>query len=718
MTQSSPPPATPLATHLRDLRERMLPGHIVGEILSKDWIDTLIPAGVLALVLAFFAITTPGFFGTGSLVDLGRMGGEYIFIAIGAAIIMMAGGIDLSVGSVFALCNLLALTIVMGQGVPVALALPVTVVAGALLGGVTGFLVGYLRLRAFLTTLVMLVIYRAVFDLIILNFGTGFLRGAKISGVGLWDFLGDGRVMGLPSSLFFALTAAIIAHFVLTRGAFGWHVMAVGGSRRAAWNSGINLRRTVFLTYLLGGALTGLAAFFFAARLNSGGTTTGLGMELVLITGLVLGGISLGGGRGSIAKAVFGVVTVLCIQSGMLRLGLASGGSSMVLGLVLILAIVTDIRWTNNRHKVLNRAYVAPVRYRMPPADDASATGKTAYAMNDRLAAAVSIGEGEIDGPEDVILDQDGHLYAGNRHGEIVRFYAPDYVRHDVFAHIGGHPLGMAFDAKANLVVCVSGMGLYSVDPQGKPVRLTSQTSRSRFSILDDSRIRMADDLDIAPDGRIFFTDPTIRYELSEWLSEALEMRGNGRLLCYDPATGHTTTVLRKLIFPNGVCMMRDGQSLLIASTWSCSILRYWHSGPRAGDCEAFISSLPGYPDNINRAADGTYWCALVGMRSPSFDLMSEFPDVRSRMIRRVAPDNWLFANTNSGCIIRFDETGKVLESLWDASGVEYSHVTSMREHKGELFIGGLRSNRIGRIATQSTDQGWTGPSDYWGARP
>jgi len=98
--------------------------------------------------------------------------------------------------------------------------------------------------------------------------------------------------------------------------------------------------------------------------------------------------------------------------------------------------------------------------------------------------------------------------------------------------------------------------------------------------------------------------------------------------------------VLKNLVFPNGICMTHDGQSFLFAETWACRISRYWFDGPKKGTVEPVISDLPGYPDNINRASDGTYWLALVGIRTPAFDLALKMPGFRRRMARRVAPDD------------------------------------------------------------------------------
>ena len=158
--------------------------------------------------------------------------------------------------------------------------------------------------------------------------------------------------------------------------------------------------------------------------------------------------------------------------------------------------------------------------------------------MNDRLRDVEIIGLGEVDGPEDVILDADDNLYCSVRQGEIVRFLAPDYVRREVYAHVGGRPLGMAFDKDGSLVVCIAGMGLYRVDKQRNVQKMTAETNRSRFRSSTISRMRLADDLDIAPDGKVYFSEATIRYGFEEWVVDALEGRGNGRIIRYDPATG------------------------------------------------------------------------------------------------------------------------------------------------------------------------------------
>ena len=142
-----------------------------------------------------------------------------------------------------------------------------------------------------------------------------------------------------------------------------------------------------------------------------------------------------------------GAIIVLVMTNGLIRLGYGTGTNQMVLGIMLAAAVTIDIRWLKNRHKVLNEVYVAPVyhrdgRDRSPPCPAPARPMRSTTACRRPSRS----GSASWKGPEDVILDRDDHLYCGTRHGEIVRFFAPDYRRSEVFAHTGGFPLGLAFD--------------------------------------------------------------------------------------------------------------------------------------------------------------------------------------------------------------------------------------------------------------------------------
>ncbi|SFU19577.1 ribose transport system permease protein [Mesorhizobium sp. YR577] len=701
------------ASNLTKLRYRFIPDHIIGEILSKKWIDNAIPFLVLVCVIAVFGSLIPNFFSGSNLSITSRQLGEFALVCIAMMTVIVVGGIDLSVGSNFALGNFMMLALLNLANWPVAAALPTVILICGSVGLLNGFLIGYLRLRAFLTTLVTLIIVRAVVDMLLLKYVQAMSMSFYQSDI--WDLMGLGGFFGIPFSLCVLIVVAIIGHVLLTRSRPGWRLMAIGGSRRSAHNIGLSVRGAVCAAYTISGMLCGLAGALYAARLGGAGSDTGMGMEIAALTAAVLGGNSLGGGRGSIVKALIGAVTVLVLTNGVLRLGLNSGSGPMVLGLTLIFAVFVDVRWLKNRDKLLSKVYVSPTYIELPEPVSTNAADNTAFALNDRLRDVEIIGLGDVESPEDVILDDDDNLYCGTRHGDIVRFFSPDYKTHEIFAHIGGSPLGMSWDKDCNLLVCVGGMGLYKIDRERNVIKVTDETNRSTFSVVDDSRLRLADDLDVAPDGRVYFSEATIRYEMHDWPVDALESRGNGRIICYDPKTGKTTTAIRNLIFPNGVCLAQDAQSILFAESWACRISRYWIDGPKAGTVEIVLDRLPGYPDNINRASDGTYWAALMGMRSPALDVALQMPGFRKRMARRIAPDQWLYPNLNIGCVIRFNDKGEVLESLWDQGAENHPMITSMREHRGYLYLGGITNNRIGRIKLEGRDPNWSGYQNYWG---
>ncbi len=701
---------------LQRWRYNFIPDHLIGEILTKRWTDNAIPFLALVLTVAGFGSAISGFFKPNALIESTRQLGEFSIVVIGLTIVMLAGGIDLSVGSIFALSTFSAVSAVFIFDMPTWVGFLAAIATGVAFGAINGYLIGYLRLRAFLTTLVTFIIGRSVFDILVVNFAAQIQQSDVTSDV--WTFIGDGRVLGLSVSVIAATLIAIIAHIALTRSRPGLHMLAVGGSRRSAHNAGIRVRETVFMSYVISGGCCGLAGFLIACRLSGAGPGTGLNLEILALTAAVVGGNSLGGGRGSIAKGIMGAIIVLVMNNGLIRLGFGTGTNQMVLGLMLAAAVTLDIRWMKNRHKVLNEVYVAPIYHRMGETQSATPDSGTPYALNNKISQTEYIGLGELEGPEDVILDRDDHLYCGTRHGEIIRFFAPEYKKSEVFAHIGGFPLGLAFDKEGALLTCVGAMGLYSVSKAGEVKQLSAETARTYTSIVDDARLRDPNDLDVASDGKIYFTDSTTRYDAHDWALDSIEGRPTGRLLVFDPATGQTKTLLENYRYANGVCLAHDGKSLFFAESWACRVHRYWIEGPKAGTVECVIKDMPGYPDNINRASDGTYWMAWLGMRTPSFDLALRHPGFRKRMTRRLPSDEWLFPNINTGGVLKFEEQGKIIETLGDMTGTSHPMVTSMREHKGYLYVGGILNNRIGRYKIPGADKNWTGPISYWGKRP
>lgn len=671
----------------------------VAELLSKRWMDAMAPVALLVGVVIYFSATTQGFLGTANLVSLTQVLAEYGLLALGLTVVLVGGGIDLSIGAVFGVSNGICVVLYKLYGWPVPLVVLAGILAGLACGSVNGLMISYFRTRPFITTLVTLLLFRTIGLYIDLTYTT------RISGVNrddaMWSALSQARLVGLPIAFWILVIATVVLQVILTRSRFGWQLIAVGSSRTAARRSGMSLARVGFQSYLVSGALAGLAGTLVAARLEQTSQTTGQGLEFVALTAVIIGGVSLAGGKGTATRAFVGTLVVTCVYQGLITQGYDINAYNVVLAVVLLIFATLDIKYAKNRDRAIQKIFIAPAELDLRDLLDINQPGSV-WNVNRRLTGAQSIGRGMVEGPEDVILDAQGRLYCGDRRGWVWRFSGTDYEHGEIFSRVGGFPLGMAFDAEANLLICVGGMGLYSIAPDGTSKPLATQTKRSWYRIRDDSSIRLADDLDVVPDGRVFFSDASTRFDGVEYMFDVTEARPNGRVLCYDPSTGKTTTVVKNMPFPNGVCTAHDGESIFVASTITCSVWRYWVSGPKQGDFEPFLTNLPGFPDNINRASDGTYWMAFAGMRTPSFDLSLRDAGWRRRMLKQIPQDEWLMFNMNTSCVFRFDESGEVLESFWDETQEDHSVITSMREYDGHLFLGGLHNDRVGRIRLQS----------------
>jgi ribose transport system permease protein len=699
----------------RRLRNSLSPRLLLSELLLKQWFEPAIPFTVMLALVLYFSLTIKDYASVANSLSLMRLYAEFGFVALAMAFSLITGGIDLSVGAIFAVCNFAVLYFLYVLAFPAWAAVLATLVVGAVIGAGNGLLIGYLKARPFLTTLVTLIILRASVNILNEYYATVFATNTVDSDV--WDFLGDGYVLGVPINAATLFVVLLVGHVFLSRSRFGWHLTAIGASRKAARHAGIRVERMLFATYVLSGTLCAAGGLFYAARQTSTDSTTGLGWEFQALTAVVLGGVSLGGGKGTVWRAMIGGIIIFVMTNGLVRMGIPGYVTSAATGLILLVAVGIDVKWGKNRGKAIQKIYVNPALVPLAPAPSLERGSGSPYAQNDRLINAEAIGLNQVEGPEDVILDRQDRLYGSTRDGNIIRFSGPDLKHREVFAHIGGRPLGMQFDKDENLIVAVAGMGVYGVKPSGEVYKVTDETNRTWYKLNDDSRLRMADDLDIAPDGKIYFSDCTTRYEMTTNALDILEGRPNGRLVCYDPATKKTWTVLNHFYFPNGICVSHDAKSVLIASTTLCKIFRYWVEGPKQGTLDVVLDEIPGNCDNINRASDGNYWLALVGIRTPTFDLASRKADFRLRMVKQIPADEWIAPGLNHGCVLKFTENGEVLESYWDPTGISHSTLTSMREHKGHLYLGGLENNRIGRIKLDKADPTWTGFEAYWGSK-
>lgn len=669
------------------------------ELLGKRWMDTLAPVTLLAIVILYFGASVPGFFNGANIATTGQILAEDGLLALGMTVVILGGGIDLSVGSIYAVANGVAVVLFKVYVWPVPVIILMAIVTGVVCGSVNGLFISHLKTRPFITTLVTLLLFRSIAVFVDQNYsarvGTTFRVDA------LWDNLANNQYGGFTLSFIILLALVIILQFIITRTRFGWQITAMGASRTSARRAGMRLDRLGFETYVISGALAGLSGFFVANRVGSASQSTGQGYEFIALTAVIIGGVSLTGGKGTATRALIGAGVVVILYQGLLLQNRDANIYQIMLAVILILFTIIDLKYSKNLDRAIQKIFMVPAAIRLGELIDVNELDSV-YRPNRALTDAEPIGLGLLDGPEDVVLDRQGRLYCGDRRGYVWQFSGPNLEDGRIFSRVGGLPLGLGVDAHDNIIVCVGGMGLYSIAPDGSSHPLATRTKRSKFRIRDDSPLRLTDDLDIAPDGKIYFSDASTRFDGVEYMFEMIEARPNGRVLCYDPATGDTSTIVKNMSFPNGICVAHDGRSILINSSSLYRVDRYWLEGPQAGSMEPFLENLPGGPDNINRASDGGYWLAFAAMRSPVFDLAYEDASFRLGMLKELAQDEWLTPNLNTSCVIKISESGEVVEALWDETQRNHSLITSMREYDGWLYLGGLTNNRVGRVKLSS----------------
>ncbi len=671
------------------------------ELVSKRWMEGAVPL-ILAFLLSITLVqfTSVGFSDSSSILDEVAEKG---LIAIGLTIVIAAGGLDLSVGAIVGVVSIGSQVALKAWELPVPLVVVFCLVLGAALGSVNGFFIAILNTRPFITTLVTLLTFRGAIKGLSGRYAIELASPFQDSS---WEFLGDGRVAGIPLPWVIISLVLVASHIMLTRMRWGWWITSVGSDRRSARRNSVPIGGVVFSTYVVSGMLAGCAGLLTAARLGRSDPGVGEGWEVLVLTAVVLGGVSLSGGRASVARAVIGLVVVALIQQVAIAERLGSGWLSAILAIVLLVFALVDLKWGKYRPLMAEKLKLDPARVAIGPLIDVS-DATSLWAINSKLTDAPPIGIGTIEGAEDCAIDNAGSIYCGDRRGWIWKF--SDDQRGDVFARTGGLPLGHAWDQHGDLIVAVGGIGVQKVRSDGSTETVASQVKRSWTSLNDDSAIRFADDIDIAPDGAIYVSDFSTRTNAAEYMLEVVEYRPNGRVIRIDP-DGSTEIVIRNYVFPNGICTSHDGQSILVASTGMYRVDRLWISGPKQGQLEPLLEDLPGYPDNINRASDGNYWMSFVAMRTAFSDLTINHPKIRRRMTKELPADDWIVPQLNVSCVIKFSDVGEVLSVMWDESLENYPMVTSINEFQGHLYLCGINNNRLGKLTLPADEVGTIDP--------
>jgi hypothetical protein len=327
---------------------------------------------------------------------------------------------------------------------------------------------------------------------------------------------------------------------------------------------------------------------------------------------------------------------------------------------------------------------IAPVAWDAPPPPK-----DPAFAPNDGFRGLERLGAGVAPGAEAIAVDAAGRPYTGTRDGRIVRL-DPATRAFDEVARTGGRPLGLAFDRAGNLWICDAEKGLLRLAPSGELTALVSGYGGVPF--------RLTDDVDVGPDGTVYFTDASSRFGVHQTRAAILEHGGDGRFLAYHPDTGKTDLLLSGLEFANGVAVSGDGSYVLVNETGAYRIVRYWLAGPRRGTAEPFVENLPGLPDNVTWSPSRrAFWVALFSPRVPALEALARHPFLRRvvwRVPRLLQPEP-----LPQAFAVAIGEDGMVVEALRDASPGAFAPVTSVRERDGVLWIGSLEGDGIGRLA-------------------
>ena len=330
---------------------------------------------------------------------------------------------------------------------------------------------------------------------------------------------------------------------------------------------------------------------------------------------------------------------------------------------------------------------IEPVAWQAPPAP--ALEGR--FATNELLGDAVSLGLNAGIGPEDVAIDAEGFLYAGYEDGRVVRFDAHG-KQPELLADTGGRPLGLDIAPNGNLIVADGYRGLLSIDRGGAVEVLATAADGIPFGFTDD--------VEVAGDGRIYFSDASSKFgPAMKARDDIMEHGGHGRLLRHDPVKGTTEVLLDGLQFANGVALSQAEDFVLVNETGSYRITRYWLKGSRAGSHDVFFDNLPGLPDGISSNGRGTFWVALFSPRNALLDAMSDKPFLRKAAFR--LPELLQPQPAHHGFVLGLDESGEVTHNFQATGRDAFAPITSVEQHGDTLYLGSLTEPRFARFPLQ-----------------
>jgi ribose/xylose/arabinose/galactoside ABC-type transport system permease subunit len=288
---------------------------------------------LLAVCLTLGVLAGDKFFQSGNLFQVARQASSYGILAVGMVLLLSMGEIDLSVGSILTLVNIVT-ALALREGLSMPIAIVAGLCTGIMCGLLNGVLATLLRIPTIIVTLGTLSVYRGL--ALVLSKATPIANFSKDNFV--FDF-GGRNVAGVPTNVWVMLIIGILGHILLAHTPFGWRVQAIGSNAQAARFSGIPLARYRIMVMTLMGFIGSIAGIMELAFLQAGSPTTGQGYELYVIASAIIGGTALAGGSGSVAGAILGALLIAVIRNGLILLEFSAYWGTVVTGVVIIAAV-------------------------------------------------------------------------------------------------------------------------------------------------------------------------------------------------------------------------------------------------------------------------------------------------------------------------------------------------------------------------------------------
>lgn len=308
---------------------------------------------------------------------------------------------------------------------------------------------------------------------------------------------------------------------------------------------------------------------------------------------------------------------------------------------------------------------------------------------NGKLQDVIKLGEGLLKQPEDVALDENGVLYTVTRDGSVKRLHR-NGTWENWWQIQSPSLLGITTTAAGDLIVCDADEGLLKVSEEGVKVIA---------SHVDGAKIRFADDVVESSNGTLYFSDASTKFGFDGWALDLLETEPHGRLLKYEPSSNTTSVVLDGLAFANGVAISENQDYVVVCETWKYRCLKYWVEGDKEGQTEIFVDKLPGRPDNINLAPDGSFWIALLESTPMWPRFVYRLPALK--YLAGLFPkmfNNWVINVNERSMVVNVGSDGKIIRGFDEPTGKVMRFVTSAVEFEGHLYFGSLYNDFVGKL--------------------